>query len=115
MSAILDYKLEIFIPPEFAAALAEALADAGVGRIGNYDHCLAMIEVRGFWRPLDGADPYLGTAGQVESAAEVKVEVNTTAERIPAALAAIRRVHPYEEPVINIIPLANRHFFTSAA
>lgn len=110
MSAILDYKIEIFIPPEFLDDLREALAKADIGHIGNYDHCLSVMEVNGYWRPLAGANPFDGSVGQVSSEMECKVEVSTTRELVAAALDAIRSVHPYEEPVINIIPLANAQF-----
>lgn len=110
MSAILDYKIEVFIPQEYVMALGEALAEAGAGRIGSYDHCLSVLSVRGYWRPLAGSNPYAGIAGELSSGEEAKVEVNVTEEIVPAALAAIRRVHPYEEPVINVLPLANRRF-----
>ncbi len=105
-------KLEIFIPEEYVDALREALAGAGAGVIGNYDHCATLIHVRGYWRPLPGAAPYNGEMGRVSSAAEAKLEVRCPRERVNAALAAIRQVHPYEEPVINIIPLANHLFDT---
>lgn len=36
---------------------------------------------------------------------ELKVEVTCQTERVEATVAAIRAVHPYEEPVINVIPL----------
>ena len=33
------------------------------------------------------------------------VEVACPTGRVEAVLAAVKRVHPYEEPVINVIPL----------
>jgi hypothetical protein len=110
MAAAQDYKIEIFIPEEFVPALREALADAGAGHIGNYDHCIAYTMVRGSWRPLEGADPYDGEIGKLSEGTEAKVEVNCAAENVPAALKAIRTVHPYEEPLINLIPLGNHLF-----
>ena len=105
-----NFKLEIFIPAERVAALREALAEVGAGRIGNYDHCCSVTEVRGYWRPLEGANPFQGEIGKVETGTECKVEVNCAREKVKAALKTIRRVHPYEEPLINIIPLANHLF-----
>lgn len=110
MDTFTDVKLEIFIPLAFVAPLLEALAGAGVGVIGKYDHCASIMPVTGQWRPLPGADPYDGAIGELQTADELKVEVNCKRERVSAALAAIRRVHPYEEPVINLIPLANHLF-----
>ncbi len=103
-------KLEIFIPETFVPPLLDALAEVGVGMIGHYDHCASLTRVRGQWRPLPGADPFDGQVGVLQTADEIKVEMNCARERIPAALDAIRRVHPYEQPVINVIPLANHLF-----
>lgn len=103
-------KFEIYIPAENLEELAEALYGAGVGKIGAYDHCLSITEVAGRWRPLENARPYLGESGQVFSGREIKVEANCARENAQAALQAIRRVHPYEEPVINILPMINHLF-----
>jgi hypothetical protein len=109
-NAFTNFKLEIFIPAERVDALREALAAVGAGRIGNYDHCCSLMTVRGYWRPLEGARPFQGEVGKVETGTECKVEVNCPGELVKAALKAIRRVHPYEEPLINIVPLANAWF-----
>ena len=34
-----------------------------------------------------------------------QVEVTIRAERLTETLQAVKRIHPYEEPVINVIPL----------
>jgi hypothetical protein len=41
----------------------------------------------------------------VSEAEELKVEVNVSSDKLNSTLRAIRTVHPYEEPVINVIPL----------
>ena len=43
-------------------------------------------------------------------AAECKMGVNCKKDHVRAALEVIRHVHPYDEPLINVIPLANRLF-----
>jgi hypothetical protein len=103
-------KIEIFIPDAYLEILGEALYQAGAGEIGNYDHCKSITHVEGTWRPLEQANPFVGKVGQVAHANEVKVEVNCARERVPAVLEAIRKVHPYEEPLINILPLLNHLF-----
>lgn len=110
MSDPFEYKIEIFIPEEYLSQLREALLKAGAGIIGNYDSCLSVMHVRGYWRPMPGANPFQGAVGMLESAEEVKVEVNCFKEKVQATIEAIRKIHPYEEPVINIIPLANQQF-----
>jgi hypothetical protein len=103
-------KLEIFIPEEYVDSLRDALNSVGVGRIGNYDHCIAVSRVQGYWRPLPGAEPYQGEIGEVESGEECKVEVSCRFENLDAALQVIGQVHPYDKPLINILPLLNHQF-----
>ena len=54
---------------------------------------------------MEGASPYLGTAGEISREPEVKVEVTCRVERLEETVEAVKAVHPYEEPVINVIPL----------
>ena len=103
-------KVEIFIPAEFVEALRKAVASAGAGRIGNYDHCSTVMDVRGDWRPLEDARPFAGEVGRIEEGTECKVEVNCPYDRVNDVLAAIREVHPYEQPVVNLIALINDQF-----
>ena len=98
-------KLEIFVPADHLEAVQQALASVDAGHIGRYDRCLSWSPVTSCWRPLDGASPYLGEAGRLCTAAELKVEVTCRSAQAAAAVAAVRRAHPYEEPVINVIPL----------
>ncbi len=100
-------KLEIFIPEPYIELLRDALHPLGVGRIGNYDHCLSITTVRGYWRPLDGATPHQGEIGHINAGTECKVEINCHTDRVPAALAVIRDIHPYDKPLINVVPLLN--------
>ncbi len=90
--------------------LADALSEIGVGVIGNYDHCVALTPVRGFFRPLPGSNPFEGEEGVISEVAEYKLEVNCKREQVAEAIKVIRRVHPYEEPLINVFPLANHLF-----
>ena len=99
------YKLEIFVPETHFRALQKALQDADAGHIGNYDSCLSYSRVTGTWRPLAGTKPFIGTEGEVSEAPELKVEVTIRAEILEVVMKAIRAVHPYEEPLINVLPL----------
>ena len=98
-------KLEIFIPETPLEPLRQALLSVDAGHIGNYDGCLSYSRVTGCWRPLAGTNPYTGTEGEFCSEPELKVEVACRTERVEETLVAIKAVHPYEEPVINVIPL----------
>lgn len=98
-------KLEIFLPQTHLDVLREALRKVDAGHIGRYDSCLSYSPVTSCWRPLDGAEPYLGEVGELCTQPELKVEVTCSTTRLEETLAAVKAVHPYEEPVINVIPL----------
>lgn len=98
-------KLEIFVPQSHLEAVQRALAQVDAGHIGRYDNCLSYSTVTSCWRPLEGASPYLGTLGELCWEQEIKVEVTCRTAQLEETLEAVRRVHPYEEPVINVIPL----------
>jgi hypothetical protein len=100
-------KLEIFIPQTHLSQLQSALQKVDAGHIGNYDSCLSYSEVIGTWRPLDGAHPYSGKQNEISQEPELKVEVRIETKKINETIKAIKEAHPYEEPVINIIPLLN--------
>ena len=98
-------KLEIFIPESHFPQLQRALQSVDAGHIGNYDCCLSYSRVTGCWRPLEGTNPYLGSLGEISSEPELTVEVTCRTAAVENTLRAIKTVHPYEEPAINVIPL----------
>ena len=98
-------KLEIFIPETYFPQLQKALQRVDAGHIGNYDSCLSYSPVMGTWRPLVGAKPYSGREGELSCEPELKIEVTIRAEKLKETIAVVKAVHPYEEPVINAIPL----------
>lgn len=98
-------KLEIFIPENDFPNLQQALQELDAGHIGSYDSCLSYSPVTSCWRPLTGSHPYLGEVGALSTEPELKVEVTCRLDRLEQTLAAVKAVHPYEEPVINVIPL----------
>ncbi len=104
------YKIEVYVPNEAFEQVLHAIHTAGAGIIGNYDHVFAATQVTGHWRPLIGANPYLGKIGEIESTPEIKIEVNCKREMVQQTVHAIRKAHPYEEPLIQVIPVLNDFF-----
>ncbi len=98
-------KLEIFIPESHFRQLQSALQKVDAGHIGNYDSCLSYSHVIGAWRPLKDTKPYIGKENEISEAPELKVEVTIKTENLKKTMEAIKAVHPYEEPVINVIPI----------
>jgi len=99
------FKLEIFIPETHFPILRQTLQEADAGHIGNYDSCLSYSRVIGTWRPLAGTSPYIGAENEISEEEELKVEVTVRGELLEETISAVKAVHPYEEPVINVIPL----------
>ena len=98
-------KLEIFIPLSELEQLRSTLRSVGAGAFGNYDSVLSYSRVKGSWRALEGADPHIGEIGVLCIQDEYKVEVCCSLENLEHTVQAIRKIHPYEEPVINAIPI----------
>ena len=96
------YKMCYFVPETHVEKTKQALFDAGAGRIGDYDSCAWQCLGRGQFRPLEGSDPFLGHAGEIEAVDEYKVELVCDDELIKDALAALKQAHPYEEPAYEI-------------
>jgi hypothetical protein len=100
------YKIIVFVPEADGEAIRMAIGAAGAGRIGNYDYCSFSSRGMGRFRPLAGARPAVGEVGQLEEVIEERIETVCSEERLKDVLAAIRRVHPYEEPALDVYPLA---------
>lgn len=103
-------KLEIYLPREYVEKIWEALHELGAGVVGDYDHVVSFAPVEGAWRPNQQADPYAGEPNELSYGNEYKLEIRCPYEHVSEALALIRRIHPYEEPLINILPLLNDEF-----
>lgn len=106
-------KLEIFIPESHLELLQKTLRAVDAGHIGRYDCCLSYSRVTGCWRPLPGTTPYCGTAGEISAEPELKVEVTCLTQKVDLTVDAVKKIHPYEEPVINVIPLYRTSFSSS--
>ena len=107
---IQEVKLEIYTPEEFVVPLRDALAGIDLCRIGNYSHVISYQDTKGFWKPLEDSTPYNGIKGEICSGSESKMEVRCPVSKVKEAMNVIRKIHPYEEPLINIVPLLNQYF-----
>lgn len=101
------YKLAFFVPPSHLEQVKDAVFAAGAGRIGNYDCCAWQVLGQGQFRPLDGATPFIGQAGEVERVPEWKVELVVADALIQSVVAALKRSHPYETPAYEVWRLEN--------
>ncbi|HWL22968.1 MAG TPA: Nif3-like dinuclear metal center hexameric protein [Ureibacillus sp.] len=99
-------KLAVFVPDGHAESVRFALAKVGAGHIGDYDSCSFSSHGEGRFRPLEGANPYIGEVGEMEVTEEVKIEVVFPTSMKNKILKAMLNAHPYEEPAYDFYTMA---------
>jgi dinuclear metal center YbgI/SA1388 family protein len=95
-------KLITFVPTDAVEAVAQAMTEAGAGRIGNYSGCSFRSEGIGTFIPGPGAQPVIGRIGGVSEEPEVRLEVLLPPSLEGRVVAALHRSHPYEEPPFDL-------------
>lgn len=96
------YKLVFFVPESHLESVKAAVFDAGAGVIGDYEHCCWQVLGHGQFRPRVGAQPFVGSLGELEELPEWRVELVCVDTLIRRAVAAMVDVHPYEEPAYDV-------------
>ncbi|WP_042224227.1 cytochrome c biogenesis protein [Oceanobacillus manasiensis] len=103
-------KVEVLLPEEYIVELRIQLNDIGVLTVGDYDNVVSYSVVKGYWRPLEEANPFNGSPfngskDEISFGTECKMEFKCLMSNIAEVKGLIKRVHPYEEPVINVLPM----------
>ena len=101
-------KIATMVPEAAVDAVRNGLAQAGAGRIGEYESCSFELRGQGTFLGGDASNPAFGRRGVLERTDEVHLEMVCDRAVLAAALAALRKAHPYEEPPIEIHPLEAR-------
>ncbi len=101
------YKLAVFTPVDHVNEVVDALSEAGAGHIGNYSHCTFQAPGTGTFKPLEGANPYIGTQHKIERVEELKIETIVPETLLKNVVEAMLKAHPYEEVAYDIYPLKN--------
>ncbi|WP_077622487.1 divalent cation tolerance protein CutA [Sediminibacillus massiliensis] len=98
-------KFEVLLPEEYIVPLRNHLNKKKVLTVGEYDHVVSYTETKGYWRPLEASTPYLGEKNTIAFGSECKMEFKASYKRIEEIRNLIKSIHPYEEPIINVVPL----------
>lgn len=93
----------VYVPAAEADQVAAAMHDAGAGAMGDYDRAMFSHPGTGQFRPLDGANPTIGTVGEVEHVAEHRLELVAPAALREQVRAALHAAHPYEEVAYSVL------------
>jgi dinuclear metal center YbgI/SA1388 family protein len=102
------FKLATFVPVEAVDSVRDAIAEAGGGVIGKYDHCSFQSPGAGTFKPMAGAQPYSGVVGELASEPELRLEMLVPEDRLHDAISEMLAAHPYEEVAYDVYPLWNR-------
>lgn len=103
-------KLIYYVPDSHLESTKQAIFSAGAGGIGNYEHCAWQVKGIGQFKPVKGADPYIGELGELEQVDEWRVETIVIEENAQAVAKALKASHPYEEPAFEFIQIIEIDF-----
>lgn len=95
--------LVTYVPDGWQEKVKNALFLAGAGKKGYYDMCSWQTLGQGQFRPLEKADPFLGTNGQVETVKEWRLEMILEEEDAEKVVNALKEAHPYEEVAYHLL------------
>lgn len=95
--------LVFYVPVADTESVMEALFQVGAGRIGDYDRSAFVMQGRGQFRPLAGADPTIGRVGELEYVTENRVEMTFRTSLREIVVRTLREAHPYEEPAFHVL------------
>ncbi|CEP43060.1 Nif3-like dinuclear metal center hexameric protein [Paraclostridium sordellii] len=102
------YKLAVYVPKTHLDKVRSALGNADAGHLGNYKECSFSIEGEGRFKPCEGANPYIGEEGTLESVNEVKIETIVPQKILGGVINAMIKSHPYEEVAYDLYKLENK-------
>ena len=98
-------KIFVTVPVENTEEIRNAVCKAGAGIIGEYTYCTTCVKSIGTFLPSDKANPYIGEKNKLEFVEEDKLEFICDIKKAKHVISELRKVHPYEEPAIDIVPL----------
>jgi dinuclear metal center YbgI/SA1388 family protein len=103
----LKYKIVVFTPRSDLERVSAAAFAAGAGTIGGYSECSFSTSGVGTFLGDESTNPTVGRKGRREHVRERKLEFVCPADRIGEVVQAVRTSHSYEEPAIDVYPLAD--------
>jgi hypothetical protein len=106
-----SFKVVTFVPTADIARVRESLFGVGGGRYGLYSKCSFSTSGKGTFYGEKGSKPTYGEAGRLEEVTEERLEVLVPSDKIGKAISALRKAHPYEEPVIETYEVGSRREF----
>ncbi|MBI4114815.1 MAG: hypothetical protein HY445_03165 [Candidatus Niyogibacteria bacterium] len=107
----MKYRISVNIPIEkpeekkLVQKILDIALQVGAGKVGNYSRVAMILYGYETWKSGKGSRPYKGTVGKITEAKSVRIEMQCPKEKLIDLVKKIRKVHLYEESVIEIIKL----------
>ncbi len=103
-------QLITYCPTKDVKKLENSLFNTGAGKVGSkYDQCSFTSNGTGSFRPLDEANPYIGSKNIRSSLNEEKLELIFPTYLEKSVIKTLFDNHPYEEVAYQLIRLENRN------
>lgn len=99
-------KLVVFVPEEHLERVRLALLPLAE-ILGAYRDCSFAAAGEGTFTPLEGANPFIGSVGELERVREQRLELLFDRTSLARVIKTLVGVHPYEEPAFDVYPLLN--------
>ena len=93
----------VTVPEGDVDALLQSVFAAGAGQMSGYTECSFSIAGTGRFRPGEGTDPAIGSLGEPEEVAELRVEFVAPPELRSVVRRAVIDGHPYEVPAMDVL------------
>ena len=100
-------KLIYYVPESHLESTKLAIFEAGAGGKGIYEHCGWQVLGTGQFKPVKGANPFIGELDSLEQVLEWRVETIVPEDKASAVAKALKAIHPYEEPAFEFIQMVD--------
>ncbi len=101
-------KIVTSIPSELAIEFMDILSKVMQPVDPRYSGAFCYYPVKGTWIANDGANPARGEIGKRETVDETRIEFIIPECNLEIVIKTIKEFHPYEVPVIDVIPLYDK-------
>jgi dinuclear metal center YbgI/SA1388 family protein len=103
-------KLVFYVPVEYEKKILQRIFETQTGVIGEYSCCSFRNPGKGTFKPSDTATPFIGEAGEISHAEEVRIEILAKEDEIAGVIQRVKAEHPYEVMAYDVYPLRNPEF-----
>ncbi|SMN14288.1 Bsu YqfO NIF3/CutA domain [uncultured Candidatus Thioglobus sp.] len=99
------YKISFYVSETDLDIVKNAMFKAGAGQFDNYEHCAWQTQGAGQFKPVNNANPAIGTLDELEVIEEYKVEMLCAKASLKQVIQAMKSAHPYEQVAYSVLKM----------